>query len=110
MKFKLRTDCCKIGIYKCSVSIEIPNHMKDYKYNRIKAGLSSKINIDECILKEIKYLWKNGIKTYGSCCGHGIKHSWVNVDESDFVNIENLGYEKLYNNENNFTYKLKFVY
>jgi len=100
--------CCKIQTYECSEVVDIPEHMLEYKQNKIKKGLSGEICIDKCIVNEIKFLWKNGIKTYGCCCGHNKYPSWVNVLDEDFEKMEKLGYEKYINECNNYTYKLKF--
>lgn len=36
--------------------------------------------VDACIAEQIKVLWKHGIWTIGSCCGHGEKQPEVILD------------------------------
>ncbi|MCK9273343.1 hypothetical protein M0P65_07445 [Candidatus Gracilibacteria bacterium] len=66
--------------------------MSKYKESRIKNGLSDKVSIDPCIIEEIKELWNKGIITYGSCCGHNLYESFVNVDESNIEQMLSMGY------------------
>ena len=101
-------NCCNIQTYECEELVDIPEHMSDYKQARIVSGLSGKICIDKCILNEIKFLWKSGIKTYGCCCGHSKNVAWVNIKEEDFNKMKKLGYRKYINEVNDFTYRLKF--
>ncbi|BAP30128.1 uncharacterized protein CHSO_1091 [Chryseobacterium sp. StRB126] len=74
------------------IMVDIPPHMEGYKQSRLKEGLSDKISIDPCIIDEIKELWRLGITTYGSCCGHNKAESFVNVDEKDIVKMLSIGY------------------
>lgn len=50
--------------------------------------------IDACIANTIKHLWENGIKTRGSCCGHGdVLPSLVltnNTTDKDAAAIRNI--------------------
>lgn len=39
------------------------------------------VTIDTCIATEIGWLWKSGVKTLNSCCGHNKDHSWVIVSK-----------------------------
>lgn len=37
--------------------------------------------IDNCILDELQELWKLGIVTYASCCGHNIVNGSIIIDD-----------------------------
>ena len=78
--------------YDQMVCFEIPAHMNSYKEARLKAGLSSGVCIDPCIVDEIQYLWSLGVITYGSCCGHNKLEPMVNVDDKNIEQMLNLGY------------------
>lgn len=50
--------------------------------------------IERCILNEIKQLWKQGIKTLCSCCGHGLSYNaFITVDKADADRMIAMGYE-----------------
>lgn len=95
----------EFGIYDNSIYLEFPPYM------RFENGgfYSSKDGclIDICVVDEIKYLWEQGIHTYGSCCGHGKTNPSVCVHEKDFAKMEKLGYKKDVNERKNYIYKLK---
>jgi hypothetical protein len=74
------------------ITVEIPEHMSGYRQARLKAGLSSIIGIDPCIFDEIKALWAKGVITYGSCCGHNLNQSMVNVADECIDTMLALGY------------------
>jgi len=74
------------------ITLPIPDHMEAYRIARDKDGLSGFINIDPCIVDEIKELWSKGIVTYGSCCGHNKLESMVNVDDSQSDLMLEMGY------------------
>ncbi len=66
--------------------------MEKYRENRVNAGLGKYVSIDPCIVGEITSLWKEGIITYGCCCGHNINESFVNVDEKNIDKMLEMGY------------------
>ena len=74
------------------VEVPIPEHMKTYKDARLQNGQSPTVCIDPCIVDEVKELWRLGITTYGSCCGHNKAESFVNVGDSDVDRMLELGY------------------
>lgn len=39
------------------------------------------IAVDACIAPAIEYLWKQGVRTFGSCCGHNTRPPSVIVHE-----------------------------
>lgn len=97
-----------VECYAQMIVVEIPAHMKAYKDNRLKLSLSSKICIDPCIYEEIYMLWDSGITTYGSCCGHNVNESFVNVAECDINKMIKMGYKQNHtDNDRKDTFKLK---
>lgn len=90
------------------ILVDIPDHMKAYREARIKQGLSESTCIDPCIFEEIKYLWSEGIVTYGSCCGHNKLESFVNVDSSSIDKMLSMGYVQNHSDKNrNDTFRMK---
>ena len=49
--------------------------------------------LDPCIASEIIYLWRHGITTYGSCCGHGKILPIVVTDKADYNRMVKWGYK-----------------
>ena len=49
---------------------------------------------DACILYELTELWRQGIKTKCSCCGHGEIDARIAVADECVSAIEALGYER----------------
>lgn len=92
------------------VTVPVPSHMSHYKEARLKSGFSSMISIDPCIYDEIKWLWGNGIITYGSCCGHNVTQSMVNVDQTNIQQMLDLGYVQNHTDpDRKDTFRLKSV-
>ncbi|GEM_PF-3972161 len=78
--------------YAQQITVDIPPHMHQYRDSRLKQGLSSKVSIDPCIYDEICQLWDMGIITYGSCCGHNLEQSFVNVSPDHIDQMLTMGY------------------
>lgn len=78
-------------MYNCNKKIMYPPK------NFIKCNCSDEykdsIQVDECIADEIETLWKNGIKTMGCCCGHGLDLGFIQVCNENIPDMEQLGYE-----------------
>ena len=51
------------------------------------------IEIDDCLVDEIKDLWNKGIHTRGCCCGHGNDYSYIEVERVDIPKMIKLGYK-----------------
>lgn len=51
------------------------------------------VDIDNCILDEIKELWDFGITTYESCCGHNLVKGYISVDDKSIWKMVALGYK-----------------
>lgn len=54
---------------------------------------SGKLEIDDCLVDEIKSLWDIGIHTRGCCCGHNKLDGYIEVERTDIPKMINLGYE-----------------
>jgi hypothetical protein len=104
MKFKCLKS--KIQEYECQVCAK-PFFSKD-KF----------VCFDKCLADELFYLWKNGIRTTGCCCGHHINSSketagYIGVDFADIQKMKDLGYKVAFNSnrpddEDSFTPKTNF--
>lgn len=91
---------CEIGTYEHAVFVECPDWLYTSKTH---------VYIDRCIVDEIKYLWSKGVRTYGSCCGHGNKPPMVNVHNDDLGKMSGLGYVGGINKHGAATFKLKSI-
>lgn len=82
--------CINIEIqsYDNQTVLQYPKWFKSEKTVR-SAG------IDNCILKEIKQLWRLRIQTVESCCGHNKAQGYITVLEKYSNRMIELGY-KLY--------------
>lgn len=74
----------EIELYQINLSEQERKH-----FNRN----NSIIQTDICIGKEIEYLIKQGVKTYGCCCGHGIDKPSCLVSMGSKNILEKLGYD-----------------
>lgn len=68
-------------LYSCKkISIVPPKNFIKYnttnEYKKI-------IQIDFCLKQEIQYLWEQGIRTTGCCCGHGRNLGFIQVLDED---------------------------
>ncbi len=83
-----------IGSYDNQVMLGWYPVMDAYKLQREKAGLSTRgICVDTCLAKDITTLWESGIRTMGSCCGHGMADGMINIHPEDFDKALELGWE-----------------
>lgn len=51
------------------------------------------LEIDNCLIEEIKKLWEKGIHTKGCCCGHSQNSGFIQVEKDDLQKMLELGYE-----------------
>ena len=79
------------------IVVQIPDHMSDYRENRLRAGLSDKIGIDVCLFEEIQKLWDLKIRTTGCCCGHNERDPYIGVFSEDIPKMKELGYRVQFN-------------
>lgn len=79
-----------IGKHKCSVKIHfMPQSHQEY------------ICVDTCLQNEIQDLIrKYGVWTVGSCCGHGVKQGFIQVNDNSVAKMLELGYKQLPVDEN----------
>lgn len=63
----------EFGTYTNTVSMKAPFPLENRE--------DGWVGIDSCIASEIAWLWKNGVRTLNSCCGHRKTHSWVIVSK-----------------------------
>ena len=54
---------------------------------------SGELDIDNCLVDEIKKLWDAGIHTRGCCCGHNKLGGYIEVERTDIPKMISLGYE-----------------
>lgn len=52
------------------------------------------VNIDPCVLPEVRELWEHGIETIESCCGHNKTPGYIAVKQQYESNMETLGYRR----------------
>ena len=77
----------EIGSYDRQIWLHAPNHIpKENGYC-----------IDLCIAQEITYLWMQGIKTHGCCCGHNKINGFIGVEEEFISKMKELGYDETNN-------------
>ena len=75
-----------MGTYDNQTVVDLPVFMLPYhRY--------SKVGIDNCILKEIKELWKLKVETIASCCGHNKVKGSIVVHSNSINRMIKLGYE-----------------
>ena len=80
--FRKKRVCAKskIGAYYCSVNVPF----------------GTRFTCDFCLEAELFDLWKQGIITVGSCCGHGQKHGFIQVIGGESVKkMHELGYKQI---------------
>lgn len=85
----------EFGSYDAAVLVPMPDCMRGYRDRRVAAGLSPNLAIDACILGELQELWRRGVRTTGSCCGHGKTFGFVSVVRADAEIMRTLGYREL---------------
>lgn len=79
-KFRMENVCrnSKIGQYYCAINVPF----------------GTRFSCDLCLEAELYTLWRNGIHTVGSCCGHGKKNPYIQVASGQSVQkMHELGYE-----------------
>lgn len=69
----------------------------DYSNMEIIEFNGKRIQVDSCLVEEIKGLLEIGVVTLASCCGHNKGVGNIAVDEKSIKIMESLGYERFYN-------------
>jgi hypothetical protein len=84
----------EIGSHTGNILMVAPDWLKEQQPNGVC--------IDVCIALEISNLWKMGVKTCNSCCGHGKLPASIVVYEESIEKMVELGYEldPFYKNRN----------
>ena len=74
-----------IGEHNCSVKIHF-----------MPQSEMQPVSVDTCLQVEIQDLIRNhGILTIGSCCGHGVKQPFIQVNDNSVKKMIDLSYEQL---------------
>ena len=77
-EYSINVECCEIP--ECSVEVTVP-------------GGAVAHCVDYCIVPELKKLWKHGVCTICSCCGHGdVDAAYIRVDALSADKMRELGY------------------
>ena len=83
-QFEGRAQTCDMQSEECQVKVTMP----------VCDGAVEDVYIERCILPEVQALWKMGIKTHCSCCGHGVPYNAFITVEKEFKDqMDALGYE-----------------
>lgn len=83
-RYELVCKNSKIGSYSCSMRPPFSSNVSECDY---------------CLEDELFELWKAGIHTISSCCGHGKVPPYIQVLKGDSVKkMEELGYVEIINN------------
>lgn len=81
--------CFCVGVepqtYEAAVELWTPPHMA--------RDDGRGICVDACIAREVQDLWREGITTTGSCCGHGAHPAFIGVIDADIPRMKAMGYE-----------------
>lgn len=84
-------DGIEIGTHAAAVVVATPEHMRGRHYGCYT--MRDTLAIDACVLPEIAFLWRLGIVTTGSCCGHNQQPGYIGVAREDVPRMEALGYQ-----------------
>ncbi len=71
------------------VVINIPDELIITNFGRRQLD----IEVDACMVDEIQYLWSQGIRTTGCCCGHNWMYGYIGVHFEDIPKMKALGYK-----------------
>lgn len=73
------------GTKENKVTIMMPNDWETSRENRF-------FDIDSCMVPEISWLWRKGVRTIECCCGHGCSNGYIAVDEQSIPIMKKYGY------------------
>ena len=83
-RYEIICQNCGLGTYKCSV--KMPYGPDDGRF------------CDMCLETELFTLWKAGVHTVSSCCGHGRVPPYIQVLHGESVQkMHELGYKQVFN-------------
>ncbi len=86
---------CTIGDFNNGgneITLNIPSNLKIH-YNNSDRDLRQTVSVDSCMAEEIQYLWSQGIRTTGCCCGHNWMCGYIGVYFEDIPKMKALGYK-----------------
>ncbi|WP_338630706.1 hypothetical protein [Clostridium baratii] len=69
----------------------------DYSNMEIIEFEGKRIQVDKCLVEEIRYLLSQGVVTVASCCGHNKLEGAIAVEMASIKKMEELGYERYHN-------------
>lgn len=69
-----------MGTYKSHISVITP--------------WGETVSVDACMVPELASLWRRGIRTIASCCGHKKACGFVAVKDADCATLDALGYAR----------------
>jgi len=78
--------------YQRAVPILVPNFI-ELRKNDPEQTRREIVCIDACLVSEIWELWRQGIRTTGSCCGHNQGPAYIGVVDEDIPKMKALGYK-----------------
>lgn len=74
--------------------LEDKGHMGKFDYQtELISPNGKKVYIDNPLVEEIKYLWKNGVETIASCSGHNKYPAVILVDSKSIKKMVEIGYK-----------------
>ena len=53
------------------------------------------IEVDRCVMKDLRIIWEAGISTVCCCCGHGSVAAFICVSHADREKMIDLGYREM---------------
>ncbi len=94
MKFKCHCDPATVDFqeYQQSPALWVPDFI-DLTMNNPDQTKRKSVCVDVCMIPEIWFLWRQGIKTTGCCCGHNKGLAYIGVQQEFIQQMKDLGYE-----------------
>lgn len=79
----------------------IKSHVQEYECQVMSYVDDVLVSYDGCLWQELKYLWNNGVKTIGCCCGNHVNSlsdtAYIQVEDESIDKMVELGYTKFIN-------------
>lgn len=77
--------------YECQVSVKYRFHIEGHQNKNM-------ISVDACLVKELFWLWDQGIETMGHCCGQHVNmkngYAMIQVPNKFSDRMKELGYKE----------------
>jgi hypothetical protein len=87
-----RCENVEFGSYDNTVEMIPPFVLYDILGNKKDVWF---VSVDTCIASDIGYLWRQGVVTENSCCGHGRVRASVVVHPDSIDKMHELGYGQI---------------